>query len=106
MCDNVTEISCEIVPYTKCKLEMINVDYEGYEDVLRPYTEKVCETFDKIIQHEKMTPKCYNETKLNCVTLWKEDDSGEKVSIFTLQIDIERSNLKCNFHFTLYYNSI
>ena len=85
---------------------MINVDYEGYEDVLRPYTEKVCETFDKIIQHEKMTPKCYNETKLNCVTLWKEDDSGEKVSIFTLQIDIERSNLKCNFHFTLYYNSI
>ena len=51
VCDNVTEISCEIVPYTKCKLEMINVEYDGYKDVLRPYTEKVCETFDKIVQH-------------------------------------------------------
>ena len=58
---------------------MINVDYKGYEDVVRPYTEKVCEYLDKVVQHEKMTPKCYNETKLNCVTIWKEDDSGEKV---------------------------
>ena len=63
---------------------MINMDYKGYEDVVRPYTEKVCQYIDKVVQHEKMTPKCYNETKLNCVTIWKEDDSGEKV--FCIQI--------------------
>ena len=61
---------------------MINVDYKGYKDIVRPYTEKVCEHIDSIVQHEKMTPKCYNETKLNCVTLWKEDETGQKVSHF------------------------
>ena len=58
---------------------MKNVDYKRHVYVVRLYTEKVCNYLDKVIQHEKMVPKCYNETKLNCVTIWKEDDSGKEV---------------------------
>ena len=91
-CDNVTEIVCDIVPYTKCELEWIDVDYKGYEDVTVPYYPYVCEYGSNIIQHEKMTPKCYNETKLNCITLWKSDEHGKQVFHFQ-----RKQQVKLNF---------
>ena len=58
---------------------MINVEYTGYEVEKQHFVPWVCELGNKTIQHEKMTPKCYNETKLNCVTLWKADENGNQV---------------------------
>ena len=79
VCDDVTELVCDLVPYTKCELEWINETITGYEDMTVSYIPWVCEEIDTTIQHTKMEPKCKNETKLNCVTLWTEDENGESV---------------------------
>ena len=79
VCDDVTELVCDLVPYTRCELEWINENYTGYEDTTVSYIPWVCEEIDTTIQHTKMEPKCKNETKLNCVTLWTEDENGESV---------------------------
>lgn len=79
VCDNVTEITCDIVPYTKCELEWIHVEYKGHEPITKHYIPWVCDPVNNTIPHTKMVPKCYNETKLNCVTLWKEDENGTSV---------------------------
>ena len=55
-------------------------NYTTYEDKENKYIPYVCEEVDKTIQHKKLVPHCFNETKLNCVTLWETNDNGEKVS--------------------------
>jgi hypothetical protein len=79
VCDNVTELKCDIVPYTECELKMISKPIKAYKDTKVPYHVKGCNETTDIIKHIKMVPHCVNETKLNCVTLWKTDDDGNQV---------------------------
>lgn len=78
VCDEVTELVCDITPYTECELEWINEDYTVYQDSNRSYIPWVCHDIDKVVQHTKYMPQCHNVTKWNCVTLWK-DVNGTKV---------------------------
>jgi len=40
VCDEVTEIQCDIVPYTECKMEMEATPYNSHEMVSREYLRK------------------------------------------------------------------
>ena len=75
----VTEMRCEIVPYTNCTMKWENTKYRSYEDKWKWYVEKKCWPTYKVIKHDKLMPKCRNITKQNCVTLWKTGPNGEQV---------------------------
>ena len=62
---------------------MLPITFSGFEDVKKPYTPWDCsETQNKTIPHKKLEAKCFNETKLNCVTIWKDDEYGNSVIRF------------------------
>lgn len=76
----MTEIQCEIVPYTECQMTMEATPYKSYEMVPKTYTKKVCSEGMDTVQHTKMMPECRNVTKQNCITKWETDDEGNQVS--------------------------
>ena len=79
VCGEVTEIECDVVPYTICRMDMEATKYRSSQDVPKVYTKKVCTEGVTTVEHEKMMPNCKNITKLNCVTLWKTDEDGKQV---------------------------
>ena len=80
VCDEVTEIECEVVPYTECQMIMENTPYRSYKMVDKEYNKKTCTEGMKTVQHTKMMPECKNVTKQNCVTKWETDENGNQVS--------------------------
>ena len=84
VCDNVTELKCDIVPYTKCELKWVTKPIKAYKDTRKYYRKKGCNETEEIKLHKKLVPHCHNETKLNCVTLWKTDENGNQVIIKTI----------------------
>ena len=79
---DVTEIECEVVPYTDCKMLMEVQTYRSSQDVPKTFTKQICTEGMKTIQHEKMMPNCVNVTKQNCITLWETDAEGKQVSFY------------------------
>jgi len=91
----VTEIQCEIVPYTECKMEMEATPYNSFEMVKREYKKKECKEGMDTVQHTKMMPECRNVTKQNCITKWEEDENGNQVGVCqnkTAILDFSRKN--------------
>lgn len=76
----MTEIKCEIVPYTECQMTMEATPYKSYDMVPLVYKKKVCSEGMDTVQHTKMMPECRNVTKQNCITKWEEDENGNQVS--------------------------
>ena len=76
----MTEIQCEIVPYTECEMRMDVTPYKSFEMVPKKFKKKTCKEGTDIIQHTKMMPECKNVTKQNCVTKWETDANGNQVS--------------------------
>ena len=75
---------CNVIPYTECKLEWINVPYKGYNDDKKIYVPWVCDLGNKTILHKKMIPKCFNVKRLNCIVeLWKMDKNDNQVIAIT-----------------------
>ena len=67
-------------PYEKCELKWIPVDYTESKNVSRIFPINECKEVEVTKVHRKKVPVCRNETKQNCVTLWKKDKYGKKVS--------------------------
>ena len=80
MCDEVTEIQCDVVPYTACKMEMAETPFKSYDMEQQIYRRKSCTEGMDVVQHTKMMPECRNVTKQNCITKWETDDDGNQVS--------------------------
>ena len=80
VCDTVTELECNVYPYEKCELKWIPVDYTVSKNVSRSFPINECKEVEVTKVHRKKVPVCRNETKQNCVTLWKKDKYGKKVS--------------------------
>ena len=76
----MTEIQCDIVPYTECTMSMELTPYNTFEMVQKEYLKKECTEGMDTVQHTKMMPECRNVTKQNCITKWEEDDQGNQVS--------------------------
>ena len=81
VCANVTELKCDIVPYTECELKWITKPIKAYKETTVPYNVKGCTETTTVVKHNKLVPHCVDETKLNCVTLWKTDEDGNQVTI-------------------------
>ena len=79
VCDDVTEMVCEIVPYTECEMLMESVPYKSFEVVQKLSKKKVCTAGMDIVKHTKMMPECRNVTKQNCITKWETDENGKQV---------------------------
>ena len=68
MCDDVTEMVCDVVPYTECEMLMEMTPYRSFEVMIRQSTKKVCTAGTDIVKHTKLMPECRNVTKQNCIT--------------------------------------
>ena len=79
MCDEVTEIQCDVVPYTECAMEMEETPYKSYDMENQIFRRKSCTEGMDVVQHTKMMPECRNVTKQNCITKWETDDEGNQV---------------------------
>ena len=79
VCNEVTEIQCDIVPYTECEMQMEQTPYKSFEMVQKIFPKKVCNETTEFIPHTKMMPECKNVTKQNCVTKWETDADGKQV---------------------------
>ena len=79
VCHEVTEIQCEIAPYTDCQMKMELTPYITCEDYPKRFKKLECENGTHPTHHVKMMPECKNVTKQNCVTKWETDDNGEQV---------------------------
>ena len=86
MCDEVTEIQCEIVPYTECQMTMDPTPYKSFDMVTKTFNKRVCKEGMDVVQHTKMMPECRNVTKQNCITKWETDEDGNQASNFFLFI--------------------
>ena len=80
VCDTVTELECDVHPYEKCELKWIPVEYTESKNVSRIFPINECKEVEVTKVHRKKVPVCRNETKQNCVTLWKTDKYGKKVT--------------------------
>ena len=80
MCDEVTEIQCEIVPYTECQMTMDPTPYKSFDMVTKTFNKRVCKEGMDVVQHTKMMPECRNVTKQNCITKWETDEDGNQAS--------------------------
>lgn len=80
VCDEVTEIQCDIVPYTECEMLMESTPYKSFKMVPKVFNKKICNETTEFIPHTKMMPECKNVTKQNCVTKWETDADGKQVS--------------------------
>lgn len=76
----MTEIQCDIVPYTECTMSMEATPYRSYEMVPKVYRKKECTEGMDTVQHTKMMPECRNVTKQNCITNWETDEDGNQVT--------------------------
>ena len=76
----VTEIQCEIVPYTECSMTMESTTYKSHEMVPKTIKKKVCSEGMDIVQHTKMMPECRNVTKQNCISKFETDENGDQAS--------------------------
>ncbi len=79
----MTEIQCEIVPYTECSMSMDSTPYKSYEMVPKVFAKKLCTEGMDVVQHTKMMPECRNVTKQNCITKWETDENGNQASHFS-----------------------
>merc|ERR1739844_101124 len=61
-CDEVTEIQCEIVPYTECQMTMDPTPYKSFDMVTKTFNKRVCKEGMDVVQHTKMMPECRNGT--------------------------------------------
>ena len=76
----MTEIVCNIVPYTECNMVMEPTPYKSFKMVEKPYDRKECKPGPlKTVKHNKYFPECKNVTKQNCVTKWETDENGKQV---------------------------
>ena len=80
VCDEVTEIQCEIVPYTECAMTMESAPYKSHEMVPKTIKKKVCSEGMDVVQHTKMMPECRNVTKQNCISKFETDENGNQAS--------------------------
>ena len=80
VCDEVTEITCEIVPYTDCEMSMEETPYKSFETITKQFQKKTCKEGMDVVQHTKMMPECRNVTKQNCITKWETDENGNQAS--------------------------
>ena len=80
VCADVTEIQCDILPYTECEMGMQGTPYKLCVPVQKNFTEKGCKEIPEVRHHQKMMPECRNVTKQNCVTKWETDENGKQVS--------------------------
>ncbi len=80
VCVDVTEIQCEVVPYTECEMVMLPTPYKTFEmDQSGRFPVRECNETTEKIKHTKMMPECRNVTKQNCVTNWETDADGNQV---------------------------
>ena len=84
VCDEVTEIQCEIVPYTECSMTMEELPYKSHVMVPKTIKKKVCSEGMDVVQHTKMMPDCRNVTKQNCISTFTTDEQGEQASDLSL----------------------
>ena len=80
VCGDVDEITCDIVPYTDCKMTSNYVDYNDTEEVIKTWPRYRCKDKEMVKYHTKKMPVCKNETKLDCISDWKLDSNGRKVA--------------------------
>ena len=72
---------CNVKPFTNCEFYKPIVRYNETKPVQMIFNAKKCvEGPGKVVEHEKLRPKCRNVTKMNCITKWKVDDDGNQVS--------------------------
>ena len=76
----VTELQCEILPYTECSMTMESATYKSHEMVPKTIKKKVCSEGMDIVQHTKMMPECRNVTKQNCISKFETDENGNQAS--------------------------
>ena len=64
MCDQVPQMSCQLVPYTECRMYMVEVAYNETEVVTDgEYVPWECSNFTKLETHIKLVPKCVEVTR-------------------------------------------
>lgn len=80
VCQDVTEILCDVVAYVDCWYEMDT--HEGIKPELtwQSYANCSCETTYTTVYHEKLHHQCKNETRFDCNTRWERDPvTGEDI---------------------------
>ena len=76
----MTDMVCDVVPYTICKMQMAPVPTKETRVFENNYKVQKCEETTGFHDHIKQVPVCRNVTKQNCVTKWEVDSKGKKVT--------------------------
>jgi len=73
VCEDLTEIDCETVPYTECKFYSKVQIGKRPKFVWKEYENCTCGTHFEERFHVKQTTRCEDETKYDCTTEWSRD---------------------------------
>jgi len=79
MCMDLTELDCEVELFTNCSMDWTSHEVVESEPATLTKTLPSCTKQYRTETHEKTHQECKNVTKNICESLWKIDDSGEKV---------------------------
>ena len=81
VCDDVTSLICDVLPYTECETKMseVSVNTTHWQYIHFPIYE--CKPISQNITHIKKRPECVRVPKYHCSSKWKVLDNGTKVPI-------------------------
>ena len=100
VCGDVTEIQCDIVPYTECEMRMQSTPYQSFKEIPQKYRIHDCNLTTNFTYHHKMVPECKNITRQNCVTKWETDENGQQVAATSIYL-----HKQCYKVVRLFFNS-
>jgi len=120
ICDDIPGLICELIPYTECRMTMREVEYNESVIVRKKKNIWTCEDSIKPVKHTKLVPKCWNETRRNCLTEWRENPDGTEVwdpqggpceevtwkrcELVPKEVDFNQPIVKCTKDSEVYYN--
>merc|ERR1711994_1085379 len=79
VCADVPFLFCEIVGYSECNMTVKEGEFIRTEMTNKEFKPWKCYNDTKFVPHTKMVPKCWNETRRNCLTEWRENPEGTEV---------------------------
>ena len=78
--EDVTDTICDLQLYTDCKMRSDLITFDNTKERVRKFPKIDCIMVPAVEVHNKTRPKCFNETKWNCISDWVLNANGEKVN--------------------------
>ena len=109
VCDDVTSLICDVLPYTECETKMYEVSVNATHWQYIDFPIIKCKPRFQNITHIKKRPECVRVPKYHCSSKWKVLDNGTKVPItssFSFPPKLDCRSVPITSYNTVWYSKL